>query len=165
MKREYLLLGIIALLVVLNGGILFFFLGKGEAPRPSVEKIIVETLQFDEEQQRKLDELKLNHKRRLKNIDDSFDKSMETYFNLLQADTINQTQKNSLDSMMAAAEREKIRTTYDHFQDIRNICREDQREKFNAFLPQLVRFIMRPNPPKGKEPRERREDENDRPRE
>lgn len=156
MKRETLLLGIVALLVLLNGAILFFFLGRDENHRPPPhDKIIVETLQFDKAQQAQFDQLKQDHHSRVKAIDDIFDKNMEKYFALLQTDTANLNLKDSIDSVMAFLEREKIRITYAHFEDLKKLCREDQQEKFNAFLPQLVKFIMRPNPPK-KEPPERR---------
>lgn len=153
MKRENLLLWMVAILIILNGSILFYFLRKEGNPPPHRDKLIVETLQFDETQRAEFDRLKQEHRNQINALDDQFKQSLENYFLLLRLDTGTEIKKDSIESLLASLEQERVSITYAHFQDLKNLCRADQREKFDAFIPQLIEFIVKPGPKRDGPPR------------
>lgn len=142
MKRENFLIGLVLLLVVLNAFMLFRMSsrrGPGGGPPPH-DRIIVSTLNFDERQQQAFEKLKFEHRGRIIEIEDKFESTLEKYFLLLPNE--NQKAKDSLELIIAELEREKADVTFDHFRDLRNLCRPDQQKAFDEFIPQLFRFIL-----------------------
>jgi periplasmic protein CpxP/Spy len=153
MKRENLLLWMVAILIVINGAILFYFLQKEGNPPPHRDKLIVEALQFDDNQRTEFDRLKRQHRNQINELDDKFKQSLENYFLLLRLDTETQLKKDSIENVLTSLEQERVRVTYAHFQDLKNLCRADQQEKFNAFIPQLIEFIVKSGPKRDGPPR------------
>ncbi len=153
MKREDLFLWMVLILIVLNGAILFYFLRKEGNPPPHRDKLIVEALRFDETQRTEFDRLKQGHRNQINALDEKFKESLENYFLLLRLNTSTQLKKDSIELVLASLEQERVSITYAHFQDLKNLCRVDQREKFDAFIPQLIEFIVKPGPKRDGPPR------------
>jgi periplasmic protein CpxP/Spy len=147
MKRENLLIGLVLFLVLLNGFVLLRQ-NRGGGPRhdgpPPHDRLIIKTLNFDESQQRSFEELKFDHRRKIVELERKFETTLEEYFLLLSVE--NQSKKDSLESIVADLEKQKADITFQHFKDLRNLCRPDQREAFDQFIPELFRFIMPPSP-------------------
>lgn len=147
MKRENILIGVVIVLAIINGLVLYRFVsGPGGPPDgpPPHDKIIVERLGLDQSQQRAFDGLKYQHRTKVNELESHFEKTMEAYFLLLRSN--DQSKKDSLESVLGGLEREKAMVTYEHFKDLKDILRPDQKEKFDAFIPELFRFIMPPHP-------------------
>lgn len=150
MKRENILTWLVAFLIVMNGAILFYFMRKGPLPEPPPDRIIVEVLQFDDRQRDEFRKLKDDHHGKMMKLNDHFRKTLEDYFLTLQN---NSSAKDSLETLISGLEKERLNITYSHFQDIKKLCRDDQLEKFNTFLPDLIRFVAAPLPKKDGPPR------------
>ncbi len=151
MKRENILTWLVIFLTVLNGAVLFYFISKEQAPEPEPpDRIIVEALQFDDQQLAEFDRLKGDHHRKMVALNNRFRLTMGNYFLTLQTNNIG---KDSLEQLNADIEKERLSITYAHFVDLKKMCRADQLEKFNAFLPELIRLVGTPRPKKGGPPR------------
>lgn len=146
MTRERLLLTLVVALVMLNGVVLFVFMTQGNRPgQPPHDRVIIETLGLDDSQQRTFDVLKRDHRRQMDSVDRIFAGVLQDYFALLNEPA--QPKKDSLEQVIADLERARVRITHAHFNDLRSLCRPGQKEEFDRFLPELVKFIL---PPKKK---------------
>ena len=153
MKRESILIAMVAVLIVMNGCLLFYFLdngrGPGEQPPPNRDKIIIEALELDRDQQEQFKQLKTEHHDRMMEINDQSNQLLEHYFSLLHDGRAEE--KDTIEIRLAKLEQQRVSVTYAHFDDLKKLCHEDQKEKFDAFLPTLIEFILprgnRRNPP------------------
>lgn len=148
MKKEKLLFGLIIFLVVLNGIVLYRseFSGHPGPPRPPHDQIIEETLGLDNDQKSVFEDLKHEHHRKMVELEHEFGQTLSSYFQ--QLTTVDSTRRDSLEARLGDLEREKAAITYRHFEDLRNLCHPDQKPKFDAFLPQLIRFVLPPPNPR-----------------
>lgn len=152
MKRETVLLFVVVVLVILNGIVLLHFSWKRQAPVPPPhDKIIIETLQFDDAQQQVFEKLKRKHRSKMDSLEELYAENLENYFQSLKG--VQTTPPDSLDRVLAILEQARIHVTYDHFKELKELCRADQQQKFDAFIPRLLKFIV-PPPKKRKHPPE-----------
>jgi len=157
MKRESILIGMVAALIIMNGCILIYFLHKerpGDQGAPHRDKIIIEALELDRDQQEQFEQLKTQHHDRMMKINDESNQLLKNYFSLLH-DSQND-KKDSIEIQLASLEQERVRVTFDHFNDLKKLCREDQKQKFDDFLPTLIDFILPRNDKRNPPPRDRR---------
>jgi periplasmic protein CpxP/Spy len=150
MKRETLLTISVVMLLLLNLGTLgYLFLGQRMgSPHhpPRVDKIIIETLHWNAEQQSKFDILKHEHRSQMNELDDKNREIARGYFMLLNATSLDTAQKDSLEKAMASIEAEKADITFRHFEDLKRICTAEQAKNFDALIPQLIDILLAPRP-------------------
>lgn len=152
MKKETLLTISIIFLLILNLGTLaYLFFDKPAPPPPRPDRLIIEELNFDEEQIEKFEILKKEAHRAFMEFDSKINDVASVYFALIKKDSFETAAKDSLENVMTAIQKEKADYLFSHFQDIKNICRDEQIEKFNKILPRLTHLInpphRRPKPP------------------
>ena len=151
MKRENILTWLVVFLTVLNGAVLLYFISREHAPEPAPpDRIIIETLQLDSDQRAEFKKLKDEHHNKMVELNARFRLTMENYFLTLQTNSIG---KDSLEQVITQLEKERLSITYSHFQDVKKMCKNDQLEKFNAFLPELIRLVGAPRSKKDGPPR------------
>ncbi|HZY82982.1 MAG TPA: hypothetical protein VFE50_25860 [Cyclobacteriaceae bacterium] len=150
MKRENLLLTLVLFLVALNIVVVArTFMRQGPPGPPPHDRIIIKTLGFDEEQQQAFEALKFKHRSGVIQIEKQFESVLEQYFLLLPNE--DQSKKDSLDAIICDLERRKAAVTFEHFRELRQLCRPDQQKTFDNFIPELSKFIM-PQGPKNLPP-------------
>ena len=135
---------IIILLVILNILlVLFIFLRK--PPRPEGPKnIIIERLHFD---QRQIDEYELLIDQHRKDIQQNEEEMMilksALYETLLNENAV---EKDSLVKLIGKKQEEAEMINYNHFADIKKICKSDQQKDFKALVHDLGRLFSHKKP-------------------
>ncbi len=150
MKRENILMAFIVLLVVMNGAVLFYFLTGRQIPPPRHDKRIIEALHFDDLQQQEFEKLKFGHRDQMNRLDDAFNGLLKDYFETLASG--NTSMRDSLANELGKIEQQRVNITWDHFNDLKKLCKPEQAEDFNNFLPELIRFIVQRGPKNGPPP-------------
>lgn len=154
MNKEKLLILVVIVLVVLNVSVLgYLFFSKSSFPPPppkSPERFIVE-LGFDEDQRNKFEILREKQFELFDEIDKKFNNVSKEYFELIKKDSFDPAVKDSLERVIAEIQVEKAKMLFNHFKDLKNICRPDQKEKFDELIPELIRFL-KPPPDKMRKP-------------
>lgn len=156
MKKETLLTGMVILLLALNLSLLaYLFLGKSmPPPKHETHKIIIEKLHYDQHQQQQFEALRQEQHETMKRLDEEFDRVANEYFSLLKSDVLDSAAKDSLESVMANLQIQKANSLFEHFQKLKNLCRDDQKPAFDELLPELLHLI-RPAPEKNPPPESR----------
>lgn len=133
----------IALLVLLNLVLMtFLYLGKPNPPKHKQPKdIIIEKLGFDKSQKEEFKTLIIEHRKNVKNLQDEI-----AHYKTILYQEINKNKTNINDSISAIIglkfqELEKVH--FNHFLEIKNICKEEQKEKFQD-LTKHLQTIFRP---------------------
>jgi protein CpxP len=145
------LMWLIAILILANiATLLFFWLGKNRKhPLPpggeSAATFIIREAGFDKAQEEQYRELIKQHQEKASALRNEIRMSKDSFFNLLQQPSVNDSVKNQL-AMHAAQKTAQLDIlTLDHFIKVKAICRPDQRAKFEKIIQDAV-HMMGPQP-------------------
>ena len=149
---KYATWGLLLLNVLIVG---FFFLGPppngahrgGSGPRAT------ELLNLDEQQNQLFLASAKSHETKMNDITKEQKALLTAYFNHLVSNAPT-TNKNDLLTQYEQLESQKIKQTYQHFSEIKNILNTEQEADFEVFINDILRFLLpdkRKNPPPPKE--------------
>lgn len=157
MKKTTLLTVSLVILILLNLLLLgSIFLGTKQGPplgegtgmqRP--REIIINELQFDDEQIKRYDILIQEHRSKINKLDKSIRDNKEKLYGLLAKD-FTQNEKDSLIAVINNYQREIEILHFEHFLEIKKICKQNQLESFKSLALEFPK-LFGPKPPR--EPR------------
>ncbi len=139
-------------LVILNFGILLFlFLSKGnEGPRgrKMPREIVIEKLHFDENQIIEYDKTILVHQKNIRDLDDSIRATKNELYQLLNSESIDNIQKDSLYLKLAGFQKQIETTHFNHFIEIKKLCKKQQLSDYKNLTEELSKLFSHPRRPK-----------------
>jgi len=146
-KIKLLTIAVIALILINISTLAFFFF---KAPRPmdqkSPKEAVIEKLHFDENQVASYDELIKIHFEKIK----ALNRDLLITKNNLYKELSNSDNKKVTDSLLfelANQQGEIEKTHYNHFLDIKKLCKPEQIEEFNALSNELAKIFSPKLPP------------------
>ncbi len=120
--------------------------GPPPAQRAGVVDFLVTELGLDSAQRDALKELNETHQRDMKEIRRNNREAKNSFFDLL-------SESNVTDSVLHLAAQNAVKyevetdmLTFRHFQKIRQLCTDEQKEKFDQVIKQVVRMMAPPQP-------------------
>ena len=153
-KTKFLSIVIIALVVINAGTLAYLFLvqkdnhqhpphkmGKG-----GVIEYIFEKLQFDDEQQANFKELRKEHHHKMKSIHGQLEKTRNKYFDGLKTNTIDTAESRRLQNEVGKLLGQLHGATFEHFTQVRQLCRPEQQKLFDGFINDILRAMAPPAP-------------------
>jgi hypothetical protein len=137
-KFKFLKLIIIGLLV--SNGILLFMLTKGHVRKGGPKTIIIEKLHFDKEQIKNYETYIQQHRKAIDNNEAALNKLRSTLFEQLkyQQDTI---KIDSLISIIAKQQTLAERINYNHFLEIKRLCKPSQQKYFDELTIEIANLF------------------------
>ena len=150
-KTKVLVFAVIAL-VALNFGILgFLFLSKnndGPRGRKMPREIIIEKLHFDKNQITEYDKTIKLHQETIRSIDDSIRNTRNELYKLLNSETIDSPKRDSLYLKFAGFQKQIETTHFNHFVEIKKLCKKEQLTDFNNLTEELSKIFNNRRKPK-----------------
>lgn len=135
---------IISVLIAINiGCLLFILLNRPERHNRKFDAMIVESLQLNDEQVARFDDLKRQHHRQMLQIDRRMQAPFEQYFGLLTGNRQPQME-DSLKNVLGELYKEKVGITYSHFAEIKVMCSPEQQQNMDKVVPFLMQVISPP---------------------
>jgi len=132
------------MLLIIDAGVLgFMWFGHPHHPGPP-DKMIIERLKLDADQQAKFDVLKHEHHEQIVQIEEQSASLHRQWFDLLKTEPIDTVLRNNLISRIKENDSRKESVTFEHFQKLRAILRPDQKPLFDDLIQELSRQLMRP---------------------
>lgn len=150
MKKENFYAVVIILLLLLNIGTLgYLWLNKPARPQhhtppDSPEKIIINELKLDEQQQSSFQLFKHRHRRCTDSVQRLIKETQLALFGLVKQDSMDMEKRDSLLNVIEDYESAKHMITIEHFHDIRSILKPGQKELFNEFMEDIGSRITGP---------------------
>jgi periplasmic protein CpxP/Spy len=157
-KFRFLTVSVVLLLLLNIGTLAYLFYTRKDTERPgppgrAVADFIIQQLQLDAAQQEKFAQLRDRHQGILRSAHKADKDLHDIYFNLLKTDNPDTKRADSV-SMLIADQRSLIEmATFVHFLELRKLCRDDQKKRFDATIDEVARR-MGPKGPPGGPPRE-----------
>lgn len=154
MSRERLLaIAVIGLLLINVCTVGFFFFAKpphlpgGPPPfgRMEPKNQIVESLHFDQQQIVEYEKLIAQHRQTIRELNDRIHEAKSSLYQSLSNE--NGTVKDSLISKLGSLQKQIETTHYNHFKDIKALCKPEQLDDFNELTGRLAHFFgPKPDP-------------------
>jgi len=119
---------------------------KDKEPRD----IIIEVLKFDENQTAEYDKLIAVHKKQIRERNEQINQLKNNLYQLLPADTISKSTVDSLASEIGSIQQNIEHIHFDHFKDIKSLCKPSQSEDFMKLSLQLQQIFHTKRNPKNK---------------
>lgn len=139
-------IGFFALLAINIALMVLFALGP-KPPRPEggssqlgIKEEISRELGFTEAQKARFDEMAMNHREAIRSLEGRERDLMKSFFERLATENSNQDKETLLQEIVQL-ERDKIMVTYNHFEELKGICNEEQLTKFNKVLSRIVPIL------------------------
>ncbi len=152
MNKTKVLVFAVIVLVALNFGILgFLFLSKnndGPRGRKMPREIVIEKLHFDENQITEYDKTIKLHQETIRSIDDSIRNTRNELYKLLNSETIDSSKRDSLYLKFAGFQKQIETTHFNHFVEIKKLCKKEQLTDFNNLTEELSKIFNNRRKPK-----------------
>jgi len=136
------------ILLVLNIVLMTLFVMAPKPLRPesgrsqsSIKDEISSELGFTEEQKVRFDEMAMNHREAIRNLEGQERSLMKSFFGRLVSENTNQ-EKEILLGQIVQLERDKIEITYAHFEELKGICTGEQLTRFDKVLSRIVPILI-----------------------
>ncbi len=138
MKKNLILYILLGFLLIANGFFLMNHISKPDGKRSKGPKgpgnFIVKELQFNDDQLEKFNELNDEHHRKMRRLSQNVRKLKDELFNNISVSSVNDTEIDSLTSLIGNTEKLKDLEVFNHFRRIQALCDEKQKEKFNLII-------------------------------
>jgi protein CpxP len=144
---------IIVLLLINMGTLGYLWLGRGGhhdgppgGPHPGrPDRMIIERLHLNEQQQEQFNELKHEHHSQMLEVQETTGRLHKELFTLLQNDSMNTGKKDSLLQLIQQGNLQKEMVTMEHFRKLRAILTEEQKPLFDDLVEDIAERIMGPH--------------------
>lgn len=156
MERTKLLTISVIGLLLLNISTLGFLLLNGpkqdEMPRggrPQPKEIIIDKLHFDTNQQKEYEKLIHWHRGKIDELDSAIRETKNELYSILGEEKTDNNVKTRLITRLNQYQKQVEETHFKHFEDIKKLCKPEQKEEFEALTEELSRiFAPRPRRPR-----------------
>lgn len=142
--NKHKLIAIVAVgLFVINLMLVGFIFFRNHKPTHSEgpKKVIAERLHFDKAQIQEYEQLIIKHQESIKSKDSLIRQSkIELYTCLITNNTI---LKDSIEIALGQIQKEIEELHYNHFSDLKGLCKEDQMEYFNDLAKDLAQLFAK----------------------
>jgi periplasmic protein CpxP/Spy len=146
-KIKLLTIAVVGLLAVNIGIVGFLVMRKPPMPRegsPAVKregpkKIIIERLHFDKEQVAAYETIITEHQKSVKALKDSISNTKNSLYQSLKTETF--ASKDSLINLLSDLQKRIESVHYEHFTQIKKLCKPEQMEAFNALTGELAFYF------------------------
>jgi Spy/CpxP family protein refolding chaperone len=146
-KVLFLTIGIV-LLFLLNAGMLIYLFRlrafQHELRGRGAGDFIVEQLHLNEQQQRAFAQLRRRHHETVRQAQEEDRHLHDVYFTLLKTDHPDKARADSVASLIAAQRAVIEKATFDHFEQLRNLCNGDQKKLFDETIDEIARHMAPP---------------------
>jgi protein CpxP len=118
----------------------------GEGMHRQPKEIIIERLKFDEKQRAVYEATVAKHRQSIGELERQIMELKNKLYATLSAENM-QSQKDSIETQLLAAQKQIEDINYNHFIEIKNICRPDQLSLYNELSKEFASFFAPPGRP------------------
>jgi len=168
MKKDTLLtIAVLGLLVLNIALVIIFYVNQGKRPfmpppprgNEHPDKVIIDRLKFDETQQKEFENLKDEHRQKVRALEEKSRRLHDELFAQLKEPEQDPGKVTQIISSIGENRKQFEQATYDHFAAIKALCKTDEQKKlFDDFIDELGKMVGPPpqQPGMNQPPREQR---------
>ena len=143
----------IIVLVLLNGSMIAWFTFFGHRADSPERLFLEQVLSFDEKQKESYRVMREEHFSKARSIREHIKLMKEAFFNAMADNSITDDELRKKSAAIGTEVAALDILTFKHFQEVRQMCTPEQKEKFDEIIVEVLRSMDRPGPPgKGERP-------------
>lgn len=156
MRKEVFYRVIIVALLLLNFGVLgYLWKGKQEVNegrgaegdrRKEPAEFIIKSLQLDEEQQMKFEELKHEHQHNMQMVREESKNLHDGLYKELHKQTVDSNVVDSFMQLIVVNAKQREMVNFNHFRDLKTILKPEQYKLYDEFIEAIARRFGPPPP-------------------
>jgi len=108
--------------------------GPGGGPKA----MIIHELDFNDTQVNKFEELVKQHRSGMNDLEKKGREIRENYFKLMTSDSLDYKAKENLEAAIAENQKNIDAITFDHFKQVRVLCNDEQKAKFDKMIGEVM---------------------------
>ncbi|WP_369994080.1 hypothetical protein [Winogradskyella sp.] len=139
MKRQTILYILLIFLIISNGFFLVHYLSKKDHKNRKSQFSMIKALDFDEKQMQKFDSLKTIHFDKVKSISKEIGNLKEVMYSKMPDREVPPSFLDSITDLIALEEKKIDLEMFRHFQSVREICNEEQKEKLSKMINDAIK--------------------------
>jgi periplasmic protein CpxP/Spy len=150
MNKSRIWLIIVVLLLLANTAVLaMLWMKKPPSPPPggSAKDFLVSELKLSSEQQKQFDALRESHQKNIRVIMEGMKDLKDALAEKISAEKTDTAWLDALTKAISEKERQRDLATFYHFRSFRSILSDEQKQKFDKILKQVLRMMTGPQPP------------------
>jgi hypothetical protein len=128
-----------------------------EKPERNPPPFLEEKLKFSQNQHKQFESLKNEHRSKMEGIKTDIERLKDKLYGNFSSTDFTDEEARKLAKQIGQKKAESDFLTYQHFQEVREICTREQQQEFDKLISDLVRSMDGPKPPRGSRPEGRRE--------
>jgi protein CpxP len=141
-------IAVLVLLLLNMGTLTFLWVNRPPDPREAGPfQFLVRATEMDEAQQETYHQLRMEHRNALETYRSQNRQLREAMFQLLATREANSAEVQMLADSLGALRTKEELFTYEHFRQVRAICRPDQLQRFDAAIGEAVQSMGPPHRP------------------
>ena len=140
MNKIKLLIAIIAVLILSNGILLFMHLNRPNPRGEGPKDYIIEKLHFDVEQAKKYEGTIQQHRKAIHENEQEMNQLRNALYRQL-ASPVDSSKLDSVLSLIALQQEKAERINYNHFMEIKQICKPEQLKDFNELTQEIAQLF------------------------
>ena len=142
MNRKYFILFVISGLLISNLMLVYYLVQKPNMNEEnSPRNIIIDALQFDDDQSAKYDKLIITHKKEIREKNDQINVLKNTLYEMLPTDNISKTKVDSITKEIGNIQYAIENIHFNHFMDIKHLCTPSQLPAFMELSSELQKIF------------------------
>jgi periplasmic protein CpxP/Spy len=155
-KLRFLTWSVVLLLLLNAGTLIYLFMQKKHEQGPpaggGAADFIIENLRLDAAQQKQFEEMRHQHQDITRRAHEEDRRLHDIYFSLLKTDNPDKAKVDSVSSLIATQRSMIESATFSHFQQLRQLCRDDQKKLFDATIDEIAKRMTPKGPGPGGPP-------------
>jgi|TARA_R110002096_G_scaffold5078_9_gene23616 hypothetical protein len=147
MKNKIFKIGFFCLLII-NGVLAFVMLNHPRPPMPGPQAKadlmfkISNELNLSESQKESFFTSAENHQKGMAMIERQQKRLVKEYFEYLKMPIVDEEAKAEKLNEIALKEAEKINMTFAHFEELKSLCKDEQKETFNGIISEVQQILL-----------------------
>lgn len=159
-RTKFLSVVIVALLVINAGTLVYLFLGQNKTHKRHPHGMrkgtpadyIIDKLQLDSKQQIAFMKLQKEHRKKMRAIHEQLEETRNRFFDGLKTSAVDSVESKKLQVEIGNLMGQIHGTTFEHFTQVRQLCKPEQQELFDEFIQDILRALAPPPPGRGHHP-------------
>ncbi len=109
--------------------------------------MIIQELGFNDTQVNKFEELIQQHRSGMRDLDEKGREIRNNYFKLMASDSLDYKAKEGFEAAIAENQSNIEAITFDHFRQVRVLCTDEQKKKFDKMIGEIMMHMRGPHGP------------------
>jgi protein CpxP len=109
--------------------------------------MIIRELGFNDTQGKKFEELINQHRSGMRDLEKKGREIRENYFKLMASDSLDHKAKEGFEIAIAENQKNIEAITFDHFRQVRVLCTDEQKKKFDKMIGEIMMQMRGPHGP------------------